>query len=220
MGKGKINYAAHPLALEGKSFGKWTVLRRDNSIRCGWLCRCECGKEKVVMSCNLTSGKSLSCGCIRTAMIEERSYRHGASRRHAKTAEYIAWLAMLRRCSESASEDEKRWYRDRGIRVCERWLISFENFLDDMGKKPIGTSIDRIDNNGNYEPGNCRWATSEQQANNKSSSRLIEFDGETLTLSQWARKLGIAPSAMHERLAKWSVRKSLTTAKVMPNGSR
>jgi len=150
----------------GMRFGRLLVLSRAGQTKARktvWRCRCDCGKELEALSCNLASGNTASCGCLRSELNIETWTTHGHAA--ANTPEYQSWSAMMARVRSKTG----RRYRDygaRGITVCERWLI-FENFLADMGARPPRTSIDRIDNNGNYEPGNCRWATPSQQNANK-----------------------------------------------------
>ena len=134
-----------------------------------WLTACECGKYHLASRSNLTSGGIASCGCRTRELLARRGFRHGhggTNRHGGRSVEYRAWAAMLTRCK---SQSPKCWpyYGARGITVCDRWK-DFRNFLADMGPKPRGLTLDRINNNGNYEPGNCRWATYEEQAANKS----------------------------------------------------
>jgi hypothetical protein len=128
-----------------------------------FLCKCECGNEKIIHLTNLNNGSTKSCGCLNKLLVSKRNKTHGDS----TSQEYATWKRMKRRCDY---EKGNRWehYGGRGIKVCNRWLNSYENFLQDMGRKPSPQhSIDRINPDGNYEPSNCRWATSKQQANNK-----------------------------------------------------
>lgn len=122
--------------------------------------------------------------------------RHGMSR----TGTYKSWQAMLSRCMNPNLKDYHR-YGGRGIKVCDRWH-DFRNFLEDMGERPDGASIDRIDVNGNYEPGNCKWSDHDHQQNNRTSNRVITFDGRTQTVAQWAREIGCTRQSLHIRLSK------------------
>jgi hypothetical protein len=127
------------------------------------------------------------------------------------TRTYAAWRNMKERCKPTSKKHRAR-YHDRGIAVCERWSESFENFLADMGECPPDLQLDRIDNDRGYEPGNCRWATRAQQQSNLGCNRWIAFDGKTLTIRQWSRKLGIKPSTLTERLGRygWTVEQALS----------
>lgn len=137
--------------------------------------------------------------------------KHGESSNGTHTPEYSAWACMISRCHGN-SERYKRLYQSRGITVCERWRHSFENFLEDMGRKPGKEySLDRIDNDKGYSPDNCRWATQTQQLRNSRSATNITFNGKTMCIGEWAIELGIERSALLRRIQKWGVEKALTT---------
>ena len=192
--------------MTGQRCGHWTVIGYVGNDRTGqpkWLCRCSCGKERAVVCSHLRNGTSLSCGCQSPRFTIHGNY---------KVPEYQAWRNMIDRCTDSKRHDWHR-YGGRGITVCQRWRNSYESFFADMGPRPSPQhSIDRIDNDGNYEPGNCRWATVAEQASNKSNNRYLTFDGQTLTVSQWARKLGIKVDVLNLRLShyNWTVERALT----------
>lgn len=148
--------------ISDQKFGMFTVIKfhslnvRKKSM---WLCVCDCGTEKVIEGSNLKRANTKSCGCVRYDKVT----KHGRS----KSLEYKTWVSMIRRCTKENEKDYPR-YGGRGIKVCDSWLNSFENFYADMGERPsLNHSIDRFNVNGNYEPSNCRWATSSQQERNK-----------------------------------------------------
>lgn len=182
--------------LTGMRVGRMTVIGIEGRRRgyLLWRVRCDCGNEKLAVSGELTRGRPSSCGCG-TPKIKPRPPTHGLT----KSSTYNIWKAMRRRCG-SKREKDYRNYGARGIVVCERWL-KFENFLADMGKRPSPKhSIDRIDNDGNYEPGNCRWATNIEQSNNTRVNRVITAEGVSMTMAEWARHLGVSYHAIRWRV--------------------
>lgn len=199
--------------LTGQSFGRWSVLRRVQTaytLCATWECRCVCGRTGIVQGGQLRGGFSTSCGCFNREVITSHGYSH-APREKKKT--YDSWQAAKNRCFRKRDKDYPRW-GGRGITMCARWANSFEAFLEDMGPCPPGTSIDRIDNNGNYEPGNCRWATALEQASNTRANRLITHDGRTQTLTAWARERGINPQTISERINRgWESPRLLETVR-------
>lgn len=191
--------------LTGTKIGILTVLSRAGKYNNGqskWKCLCECGNHTVVAMSSLRDGTTKSCGCWK----KYAAVTHGRS----GDSTYNSWRGMLARCKNKNNEKFHR-YGSRGITVCERWL-QFENFLVDMGERPPDTTLDRKENNGNYEPGNCRWATPKEQALNRKSNRIVEFLGIRLAVSVWAERLGISRKALTSRLNRgWSPAKALLT---------
>ena len=199
--------------LIGKKYGKLTVIERVGSKRISakssvslWRCKCDCGGERITPASPLYLKRTTSCGCNR---YKERNVRHGhAGNAHKKlkpSSTYTAWRSMIVRCTEPKCSAYKR-YGGRGITVCERWF-KFENFLADMGEKPSkNLSLDRIDGNGNYEPSNCRWATSIEQATNRDCVRRLEYQGDIYSLAALARLANCSEEVIRYRLNRgWSV---------------
>jgi hypothetical protein len=179
--------------LIGREFGFWTVIKKvpnkTKSKSSCWKCRCICGQIKDVIYSNLANGHSKSCGCL------GRNTKHGKS----KSPLYGIWLSMKKRCFNQNCKSYKN-YGGRGITVCDRWKDSFENFYNDMMQTwQKGLSLDRIDNDSNYEPENCRWVTNKEQANNRRTNKVVEYQGRSQTLTQWAEELNLSPSLLHER---------------------
>lgn len=194
-----------PLDLAGQRFGRLTVVRLLPGHGRRWLCICECGAEHTVAASNLCGGSVRSCGCLARELTSGRSRTHGQSR----LAEYRIWGAMRRRCTPGHSN--ALYHGDRGIALCERWH-DFEAFLADMGFRPSADhSLDRIDPRGPYAPDNCRWATREQQARNKTTTIRVSFRGESKCLADWAEDLGMPYGVLKARLyLGWSIERMLT----------
>lgn len=202
------------IPMEGTTWGKLTVLRREGKTFDGkatWVCACQCGNQVVLSGKNIRNGNNKSCGCLKAeTMLSIRQDRvtHGHAGKK-KSPQYQSWGCMIARCTNQNNTGYAD-YGGRGIKVCDRWL-SFENFLEDMGDRPEGTSLDRIDNNGNYEPGNCRWVSSEIQARNHRRNINLTFNGITRTLVDWAKEIGISAPALKRRLKLWDIKTALTT---------
>lgn len=194
-----------PVHWTGRRFHVLTVLRRDESRPKYWICRCDCGVEKSISHSNLIGGNTRSCGCLMLELRASGITKHGHASRRKQSRTYQTWLSMVRRCNDSRDRAFSE-YGARGITVCQRWKSSFENFLADMGERPAGTSIDRYPNsNGNYEPGNCKWSTPSEQAVNRRSTRFLTINGETLCVTDWAKRSGQSSSQLFSRLRRgWS----------------
>lgn len=163
--------SARKIPAQGQRFGQLAFIETAGSTAAGRLLGrfiCDCGAEKILNLCLVRLGTTKSCGCLRRNMVRERNTRHGEANKSKRPPEYVCWVMIKARCSRNPNNANFALYGGRGITVCGRWQV-YENFLADMGRKPSPQhSIDRIDNDGNYEPDNCRWATpSEQSANQR-----------------------------------------------------
>lgn len=194
----------------GMTFGRLTVLHENG--RTGrqyvlWHCQCACGSTTDVISSHLRNGNTKSCGCLSSEVTAQRNRTHGMS--HTRT--YRIWEHIHKRCSDPSHNDYAQ-YGGRGIRVCERWN-SFENFFADMGHPPTDVhSIDRRDSNGNYEPGNCKWSTNIEQANNRRNTVFLELNGIRKSRMEWVRELGISLGTIKARQKLgWTDEAILTT---------
>lgn len=193
----------HKVVVAGETFGRLTAIRKTSNSPSRWLCRCTCGTEKSVNASHLLQGNTRSCGCLKNP-----AKTHGKT----KTREFTSWQGMLGRCYTPTNKKYPS-YGGRGISVCPRWKNSFEAFLQDMGPRPSPQhSIDRIDNDGNYEPGNCRWATPKEQSRNRRSNVLLTHNGKTQTVVEWSEETGISKYALLQRIQKlkWSTEEALT----------
>ena len=196
-----------PNNLTGQVFGRLTALRplaERRSHNVVWHCICTCGVENNFRGSSLASGNTKSCGCLSAEKTSSRRRTHGKSR----TKEYWAWFSMKNRCNNPAGKDYPH-YGGRGIKICVRWQ-KFENFLADVGECPPGMSLDRIDNNGNYTPSNCRWATRQEQQNNRRNNRWLVYNGRRQTIAAWSRELGISPTSIYRRSSSgWPIERVL-----------
>lgn len=171
-----------------------------------WRCVCRCGKRVDVRGTLLTGPKQQSCGCLSREMLITRNRTHGLG----STREAAIWRAMIARCHNTNCR-AYRWYGARGIMVCDRWRESFEAFLADVGAKPEGCGLDRIDNDGPYSPENCRWATVKENQRNRRGNVRITFNGETKTIAEWSELTSIPYSTLWKRLRLgWSPERMLT----------
>lgn len=190
----RVKHAPQPGDRFGRLVFKESVEIRKRGTRYG-IFVCDCGTEKEISIPNVATGKSRSCGCLAVEVTGDRARTHGMT----GTPEYRTWNNMWNRCTNPVTSRYER-YGGRGITVCDRWC-SFENFIEDMGPRPSPMhSIERDDVNGNYEPGNCRWATRKEQHWNKSTSHFVEYRGEKKCVAEWCEQLGIPYSTFIQRI--------------------
>lgn len=191
--------------LPGRQFGRLTVERIKGSIKGKRtaICSCICGKKDFVVTLSaLKAGNTRSCGCMFLEMMRGRFRTHGRSH----SVEHIAWLNIKIRCYDKKSMGYEN-YGGRGITVCDRWKNSFENFFADMGLRPSQKhTLDRINNNGNYEPGNCRWATHAEQSRNRRNNIIITVNGVNMCLTDAARKAKIRYGAAYKEIREGAPR--------------
>lgn len=198
----------------GQRVGRWTVVAgpERHGARETFLCRCDCGTERMVKAWNLRKAITQSCGCLKAEVTRERSTTHGDARVGRLATEYNIRRTMIARCHRPAARSFSK-YGGRGITVCERWRESYAAFLADMGRRPSPRhSLERLDNDGPYAPGNVVWATAAAQARNRRSTPLYEMDGERLCIKDWAARYGMTGKQLRPRLARgWDLRRALTT---------
>jgi hypothetical protein len=203
----------------GEKFGRWTIVgppeKRGQNQQIYHACRCDCGAERHVKRASLMRRESASCGCAKADAARKRLTKHGRT----DSPEYLAWLLMRRRCHEPRDNSYHR-YGARGISVAKEWRDSFEAFFAHVGPRPSDEySLERKDNNGNYEPGNVRWATATEQARNRRSSHFVTFNGETLTIAAWANKTGLPRMTLLNRLVRlgWPVERAMQPHRTPPS---
>ena len=221
---------AKRIDMTGGRYGRYTVIGLSDRYYGPhrlWLCRCDCGQEKAVAGHALRRGEVVSCGCHRDDLASARSLTHGESGsawRDERSVEYRAWANMLHRCGPNASGHDRINYYTRGIRVCERWR-SYENFLADMGRKPSPLhEIDRRDNDGMYEPSNCRWVLREFQSVNKRTNDVVDYHGQRLAFTRaWEMSSRVVSySTAHSRRWKhgWPAELAIDTPVLRLSGKR
>ena len=193
-----------PTMEKGEKHNKLTAIRfshRDKKSNQIWLFKCDCGNETIVRASEVKNGGTKACGCL------PNPYKPIHKKTGSKV--YVSWQSMKQRCLNKNSPSYKNW-GGRGITICNRWM-KFENFYEDMGERPEGTSIDRINNNKGYFKENCRWATNEEQCNNKRTNHLITYKGKTQPLGIWATELGMKQYIILNRIRSgWDVERALT----------
>lgn len=194
----------------GDTYSQLTVIAaapRKNG-RNYFQCRCSCGNTLAVEKHKLVSGHTRSCGCYKIRLIKERSITHGRSRSRV----YGIWIQMRDRCNNPENNNYSR-YGGRGITVCERWENNFDAFLNDMGEPPTEYQLERIDNNGPYSPDNCRWATHQEQCNNRTTTLYFTYKGMNKSAAEWAREVGMGYNTLRNRIVNlgWPIEKAMTT---------
>jgi hypothetical protein len=201
--------------LTGHRFGFWTVQGLASSgKKTMWDCECVCGARRHVESNRLRAGRTSSCGCKRGELVSKAQFEHGAR----GTRLHCIWIGMRQRCNNPRN---KAWagYGGRGIKICPEW-DDFTRFAADMGEPPLGASLDRRDNDAGYSKANCVWASPIQQANNCRSNRRITANGETMTLAQWSRRVGLDRGTITKRLARGATPEKALTPHPMGRGER
>ena len=191
----------HAKDMTGQKFGFLTVIRRDGDYprptgtHAKWVCQCRCGREAIVTGNHLRCGKTKSCGCHKGGVT------HGHTRNRVVTRDYSTYLAMVKRCV-NPNDDAWHLYGGRGITVCDRWRNSFQAYLEDMGPKPEGLTLDRINVNGNYEPGNCRWATWKVQRDNQRPKQIKKHLTSlgNLSVKEMSKVTGLSDQCLYRRL--------------------
>ena len=200
------------LKLEGRRFGRLLAVDKNPIKTCSsisWNCICDCGNKTIVPSTKLVSGHTSSCGCLHYERFTQSCITHGMR----QSAEYNIWCGIKARCLNPNNEAFDR-YGGRGITMCDRWKDSFENFYADMGPRPGNNySVERLNNDGNYEPNNCIWATDTDQANNRRTSCFYSHNGVTKTIAQWSRDYNLPQYKLHKRLIVlgWDFDRATTT---------
>lgn len=213
-GKGLLKGATVTDSVIGRRFGK-LVATEAISVEPGsprkYLCLCDCGRNKVMRRDHLLTNKPKSCGCMRKELKQRVTVTHGHKLNGKASSEYMTWAAVKQRCLNCNNRSFHN-YGGRGILMCQEWKTSFAAFFQDMGKRPPGTTLERRDNNGNYEPSNCKWATKREQCNNTRRNKRLTYLGQTLTMAQWERRKNFNHGLIHARLTKgWSVERSIET---------
>lgn len=195
--------------LQGQRFGRLSVLDKapNKGLRRQWRCRCDCGSDAIVGAASLRDGSTTSCGCFHREQVSERFSTHGMS----GTATYRVWKSMRERCYSPAHKNYAD-YGGRGIGICERWAQDYRNFFADMGERPAGKTIERLDVNGNYNPDNCVWADATVQSRNRRSARIVNVQGRDMCVSEASELYGLCARTVGHRLSQgWDVMAALQT---------
>lgn len=195
--------------MQGLIFGRLTVIREADKVKNKpnrFLCQCSCGNQRIVLGYHLRSGHTISCGCFRKEVTGNRAFKHGDS--HTPT--HNLWLNMRDRCNNKLNKSYS-YYGGRGISVCERWN-DYSLFVEDMGYKPNGLELDRIDNNKDYCKENCQWSSRKQQMRNQRRSVILEYKGESIQMNDLADRFGINKHTFKSRICilGWSVEDAIS----------
>lgn len=185
--------------MVGQKYGRLTVtdLVTSHDKHTRWKAICECGNVKEYKGILLRQGKTKSCGCLQRELVAERMSQSKKTHGLTYTDTWHSWRSMRNRC---LTKSHKSYARYKDVKICDRWLVSFEAFLEDMGERPAGCTLDRIDNEGPYSPGNCRWATQKTQSRNRRGNAVLTLNGESCTIAEWAEKIGVRRSTISKRL--------------------
>lgn len=190
-----------PLDIAGIRYGRLVAISRDPEIvgRTYWNCLCDCGNTIVTSLDSLRAGMTRSCGCLKIETVRARSLKHGHSVGYRMSRTLKSYTHAKGRCL-NPNDPKYPIYGGRGIKMCKDWLDSFENFLRDMGECPPNMTLDRVDPHGHYEPRNCRWANARQQARTRTDNVLVEHDGQTMILKDFASLMGVNYKSLHARV--------------------
>ena len=204
-----------PVDWTNRQVGRWTIISKEPTVNkvAYWLCECICGNKRILRARDIASGKTRSCGCYRKELYKYRSNLPGPTHGRSHTTEHTIWLKMRQRCLNPKHTFYYR-YGGRGIKICARW-DKFENFYLDMGSRPSReVTLDRVDNNGDYSPENCRWASKLEQGNNTSMNHFIEVNGISRSVTEWSRVLNIPIRRLWARIERgWTGSSIITAAK-------
>lgn len=189
----------------GERFGRLTIISQiSKKGKANLVCICECGEHFTAYRSNIVTGKTKSCGCLNVEIVKNRSFKHGRIHK----GEYTSWNQMKQRC-QNKNNPAYKYYGARGISVCKKWQ-SFEGFHEDMGKRPRGHSIERINNNGNYCKSNCKWIPKTEQSKNRRGNIMITHNGVTKGIPEWSKDTGIASGTIKMRIHRgWSHKRAI-----------
>lgn len=202
--------------LIGRTFGSLTIIEKiHNKKYATYLCKCSCGNQKEIVGNSMIRGLTKSCGCLQKKIVSDNFKKHGC----VGSKEYNIWKSMNQRC-HNPNNSAFKYYGEKGINVCKEWRNSFETFLKDMGNKPEGKSLDRINNEDGYSKENCRWADKIQQMNNRSNNRMLTLNNTTQNLQTWAEQLNINHKVLRKRLKDGWSDEDILTNKIIKHGYR